>query len=77
MHRALFQSFLSLYVCVYVCTLMCMDPYVCVYIIYTVCDNMVIFYKYIYTQIFFVEVSGPPCCSSVFLAFWTLLIILN
>lgn len=38
---------------------------------------MVIFYKYIYTQILFVEVSGPPCCSSVFLAFWTLLIILN
>lgn len=34
---------------------------------------MVIFYKYIYTQIPFVEIPGAPCCSSL-LAFWTLLI---
>lgn len=38
-------------VCVCVCALMCMSPYVRVYIIYTVCDNMVVFYKYIYTEI--------------------------
>ena len=30
---------------------MCMSPYVRVYIIYIVCDNMVVFYKYIYTEI--------------------------
>lgn len=30
---------------------MCMGPYVRGYIIYIVCDNMVVFYKYIYTQL--------------------------
>lgn len=38
-------------VCVYVCALTCMGPYVRVYIIYIVCDTMVVFYKYIYTEI--------------------------
>lgn len=38
---------------------------------------MAVYYKYIYTQILFVEVSGALCCSSAFLAFRTLLIILD
>lgn len=38
---------------------------------------MAVYYKYIYTQILFVEVSGALCCSSAFLASWTLTIILD
>jgi hypothetical protein len=38
---------------------------------------MVIFYKYMYTQILFVKVPGAPCCSSAPLVSWALLIILD
>jgi hypothetical protein len=48
----------------------------CVHNIYSVII-MAVYYKYIYTQILFVEVSGDLCCSSAFLASWTLLIILD
>lgn len=38
---------------------------------------MAVYYKYIYTQILFVDVSGALCCSSAFLASWTLLLTLD
>lgn len=38
---------------------------------------MAVYYKYIYTQILFVDVSGALCYSSAFLASWTLLLTLN
>lgn len=38
---------------------------------------MAVYYKYIYTQILFVEVSGALCYSSAFLASWTLLLTLD
>lgn len=38
---------------------------------------MAVYYKYIYTQILSVEVSGALCCSSSVLASWTLTMILD